>query len=87
MPDDNTPFRSPTPIGETGSGLSISLALGVALGTLINNIAVGIGTGIAIGAACAIARRKGSRRWILWLGLYAVVVLVAFALKLAGVLK
>lgn len=87
MSDDNTPSPSPAPIGETSSGLAVGLALGVALGTLINNLAAGIGTGIAIGAACAIARRKGSRRWILWLGLYAVVVLVAFVLKLAGVLR
>jgi F0F1-type ATP synthase membrane subunit c/vacuolar-type H+-ATPase subunit K len=87
MPDDNTTSPSPAPIGDTSSGLAVGLALGVALGTLINNLATGIGTGIAIGAACAIARRKGSRRWVLWLGLYAVVVLVAFVLRLAGVLK
>lgn len=87
MPDDHTPSPSPTPIGDTSSGLAVGLALGVGFGTLINNLAAGIGTGIAIGAACAIARRKGSRRWVLWLGLYAVTVLVAFVLKLAGVLK
>ena len=87
MPDDNTPSPNPAPLGDTSSGIAVGLALGVAFGMLISNLAAGIGTGMAIGAACAIARRKGSRRWVLWLGLYAVVVLVAFGLKLAGVLK
>ena len=64
------------------------MALGVALGTLIHNLAAGIGSGIAVGVACAMARRRGNKRWVLWLGLlYAAIVLVAFVLKLAGVLK
>ena len=87
MPDDKTPSPSPAPIVEATSGLAVGLALGVALGTLTNYLATGIGTGIAIGGACAIARKRGSNRWVLWLGLYAVVVLVAFVLRLTGVLK
>jgi uncharacterized membrane protein (Fun14 family) len=53
----------------------------------IDNLATGIGTGVAIGVACGMARRKGSKRWMLWLGTYAVIVLVAFGLKLTGVIK
>ena len=85
MPDNNTPNGAP--IADTSSGLAVGLALGVALGTQINNLAAGIGTGIAVGVACSMARRARSKRWMLWLGIYAVIVLVAFALKLTGAIK
>ena len=91
MPDDNTPPPNPAPIGDNSSGhaigLAIGLALGVAFGALIHNLAVGIGSGTAIGVACGMARRRGSKLWVLGMGLYAALVLVAFVLKLAGVLK
>ena len=85
MPDDKTP--NDTSIADTSSGLAVGLALGVAFGMSIDNLATGIGTGVAVGVACGMARRKGSKRWVLWLGMYAVLVLIAFALKLTGVIK
>ncbi len=80
--------NTPNPLTVTdGSLLLIGLALGVAFGTLIQNLAVGIGTGVAIGAASNMARRAGSQRWQMWLGLYFAIILIAAALRLTGVLK
>lgn len=86
MADDNTPNPN-APSSTDASSLMVGLALGVAFGSLINNLAVGIGTGLALGAAANMARRKGSSRWMLWLALYSIIVLIAFTLRLTGVLK
>ena len=85
MPDDKPP--NDTCIADTSSGFAVGLALGVAFGMSVDNLATGIGTGVAVGVACGMMRRKGSKRWVLWLGAYAVLVLIAFALKLTGVIK
>lgn len=67
--------------------LLIGLGLGIGFGTLIHNAAVGLGTSLAVAVASNMARRKGNPNWTRWLGLYAVLVVIADLLKLAGVLK
>ena len=86
MPDDNTPTPNELTITD-GCCLLVGLALGVGFGTLIHIPAAGIGTGVVMGVASNMARRRGSQHWMGWLGLYAVIILVAYALRLTEVLK
>ena len=86
MPDDNTPSPDTLTITDA-SCLLVGFSLGIGFGTLIYNPAVGIGTGVALGVASNMARRRGRQHWMGWLGLYSVIILVAFALRLTGVLK
>ena len=86
MFDDKTPAPDGLTVNYVSS-LLIGLGLGCGFGTLTNQPYVGLGTGLAIGIAANLARRKGSQNWMLWLGCYSALVLVAYAFKLGGVLR
>ncbi len=84
MADDNSPNKF-TLIDAWC--LLIGLALGAGFGALVHSAGVGLGTGLALGVASNMARRRGSQGWPGWLGIYAILVLIAYVLKLTGVLR
>jgi len=86
MPDENP--TTPKALTVTDAYcLLVGIALGVGFGMLIHNPAAGIGTGVAMGVASNMQRRSGGPSWMGWLGLYSIVILIAFALRLTGALK
>ena len=86
MLDDKTPAPDGLTVNYVCS-LLIGLALGTGFGMLINLPLAGIGTGLAMGSVSNLARRKGGQNWMIWLGCYSALVLVAYGCKLAGVFR
>jgi hypothetical protein len=66
--------------------LLIGLALGAGFAALIGNAGVGIGTGLAMGITSCMARRANGKGWLGWLGIYSLLYLAAYVLKITGAL-